>query len=154
MEGAQIVERLRSAHAKFFTSVSEFRGETTVVVDRAGIEQVCRFLRDEPDLRFDMLCDLTAVDRYPAEPRFEMVYWLTSVPHSHRLRLKVRVPSSDATMPTVTGIWKGANFPEREVFDMFGIRFAGHPDLRRILLPEGFEGHPLRKDFPLKGYFR
>jgi NADH-quinone oxidoreductase subunit C len=111
----------------------------------------CRFLRDDPALKFAMLADLTAVDWLPTdrEPRFQVVYHLLSLEHNRRLRLKIDVAEDDATAPSVTDIWPTANFFEREVYDLFGIRFAGHPDLRRILMPDDWLTYPLRKDVPL-----
>ncbi|MCP5071628.1 MAG: NADH-quinone oxidoreductase subunit C [bacterium] len=106
------------------------------------------FLRDEPALAFDMLIDLTCVDYLGREPRFEMVYHLYSVTRNHRLRIKAGVSEESATIGSVTGLWAAADWMEREVFDLYGIVFENHPDLRRILLDEGFEGHPLRKDYP------
>jgi len=94
---------------------------------------------------------VTAVDRYPAEPRFEIVYHLHSIESNERLRLKCRLPGADPAIDSVTGVWRGANWYEREVFDLFGVRFLNHPDLRRILLPDDWEGHPLRKDYPIMG---
>jgi NADH-quinone oxidoreductase subunit C len=140
--------------------VYHFRDEVTVYVPRERIVEVCRFLRDDADLKFNFLSDLTAVDWWGRTPRFEVVYHLYSLVHFQRLRLKVRVEEDDCSVPTVTGVWSTANWHEREVWDMFGIRFEGHPDLRRILTPEQvlderigewkpFEGHPLRKDFDL-----
>ena len=95
---------------------------------------------------------VTCIDRYPVEPRFEVVYLLHSIPRNERLRLKVAVDSRDAVVPSVCGVWAGADWYEREVFDMFGVRFEGHPDLRRILMPDYWQGHPLRKDFPVHGH--
>jgi NADH/F420H2 dehydrogenase subunit C len=106
-------------------------------------------LRDDPELRFDLLADLTAVDYFGRAPRWEVVYQLRSIQHGHRLRVKVPVDGDDPVVPTATGVWKSANWAEREAYDMFGIRFAGHPDLRRILMYPEFQGHPLRKDYPL-----
>jgi NADH-quinone oxidoreductase subunit C len=123
--------------------------------------EVMTFLRDDPRTRFEQLCDLTCVDylNYPAEggaatpleDRFALTYSLLSLTHNHRLWVKVSVSDPDPEVPSVYDVWNGANWPEREVFDLFGIRFAGHPDLRRILLPEDFTEHPLRKDYPLRG---
>ncbi len=118
------------------------------------LREVLAFLRDDPRTRFDMLADLTCVDylNYPdAEDRFGVVYSLLSLPLQHRLWVKVFVNDPAPTVPSVVSIWKGANWMEREVYDMFGITFAGHPDLRRILTPETFVDHPLRKDYPLTG---
>ena len=111
--------------------------------------------RDGPELAFDMLTDLKAVDylKYPGRedgPRFDVVYHLYSIPHNHRLRIKVRVEEDDAVVPTAVGVWPIANWFEREVWDMFGVRFEGHPDLRRLLMYEEFVGHPLQKDYPIE----
>ncbi len=118
----------------------------------AAVPEIARFLHDDPEMAFDMLSDILSVDYPEDEDRFEVIYLLKSLPRNHRLRLKARVPEDSPTIPTVTTVWKGANFLEREVYDLMGIKFAGHPDLRRILLPEDYaEGHPLRKDFPTEG---
>jgi NADH-quinone oxidoreductase subunit C len=103
------------------------------------------------DQTFVRLSTVTAIDRYPAEPRFEVVYHLHSIEHNERVRLKCRVRGEDSVIESVTGVWRGANWYEREVFDLFGIRFLGHPDLRRIMMPDDWEGHPLRKDYPITG---
>jgi NADH-quinone oxidoreductase subunit C len=129
-------------------------GDATAVVTPAALLDVLRTCRDEAELRFDMLSDLTAVDysRFPGRedgPRFEVVYHLYSLPHNHRLRVKVRVDEDEAVVPSATPLWPIANWFEREVWDMFGVRFAGHPDLRRLLMYEEFVGHPLRKDYPV-----
>ncbi|HXF82921.1 MAG TPA: NADH-quinone oxidoreductase subunit C [bacterium] len=123
-----------------------FRDEVTLFVPRARIVEALQAAREAGYL---MLTDLTAVDRHPQAPRFEIVYLLTALQPPARVRLKTAVPAEEAVAPTATGIFPGANWLEREVFDMFGIRFDGHPDLRRILMPDDWEGHPLRKDFPL-----
>jgi len=134
----------------------------TLFVDREHLLEVGQVLRDDPELQFAFLADVTAVDGFPAEPRYEMVYHLaclgahyTTAPGVapapvRRLRLKVRVPDADARVPTVSGLWPTAGWPEREVFDLFGIAFEAHPDLRRILTPDDWEGHPLRKDYPVQ----
>ena len=129
--------------------VTTFRDEVTITVEREVIVGICRFLKEHPDLRYDFLADLCGVDWLERrEPRFEVVYNLYSIPRADRIRVKVRVPDG-TEVPSVTGVWPTANWHEREVFDMFGIRFAGHPDLRRILMPEDWEGYPLRKDYPV-----
>lgn len=125
------------------------RGELSLEISPAGIVRVCRFLKD--DLRFVRLSTVTAVDWYPAEPRFEVVYHLHSLDRNERLRLKCRLPGSAPEIDSVTCVWQGANWYERETFDLFGVRFRNHPDLRRIMLPEDWEGHPLRKDAPVTG---
>jgi len=126
------------------------RGELTLEIAAAKIASVCGFLTY--DQKFVRLSSVTAVDLYPAEPRFEVVYHLHSVERSQRVRLKCRVNGADPAIESVTSVWRGANWYEREVFDLFGIRFLNHPDLRRILMPDDWEGHPLRKDYPVEGY--
>ena len=124
--------------------------DLVVQVKPAAVPEIARFLHDDPEMSFDMLSDILSVDYPEDEDRFEVIYLLKSLPRNHRLRLKARVPEDNPTIQTVTSVWKGANFLEREVYDLMGIKFSGHPDLRRILLPEDYEeGHPLRKDFPL-----
>ena len=130
------------------------RGEHTVVGSREGVVDLLRFFRDDPALAFDVLTDLTAVDysKYAGRedgPRFEVVYHLYSLAHNHRLRVKVQVDEDAAVVPTAIALWPIANWLEREVWDMFGIRFEGHPELRRLLMYEEFVGHPLRKDYPI-----
>ncbi len=125
------------------------RGQAVVLVDRERIADVLRTLRDHPELRFDVLVDLTAVDYLGRAPRFEVVYQLRSLEKNHRLRVKVAVPEDDPAVPTASSLWKSALWAEREVWDMFGIHFAGHPDPRRLLMYPEFVGHPLRKDYPL-----
>lgn len=128
-----------------------FRGETTVTVDRNEIVAVCRFLRDHEDCAFEFLADLCGVDLLPSTPRLAVVYHLFSPRLNQRLRIKVLLPEEDAIVDSVVPVWETADWHERECFDLFGIRFRNHPDLRRILLADDFEGHPLRKDFPLAG---
>ena len=143
--------------ARFGAAVIETHdrhGDHTVVVRRESLVEILRHCRDVSTLAFDMLTDLTAVDylKFPGRedgPRFEVVYHLYSLAHNHRLRVKVRVEEDDAVVPTAVPLWPIANWLEREVWDMFGIRFDGHPDLRRLLLYEEFVGHPLRKDYPI-----
>ena len=126
------------------------RGELTLEIAPAKIASVCGFLKY--DQKFVRLSSVTAVDRHPVEPRFEVVYHLHSVEQKQRVRLKCRVNGVDPVIESVTSVWRGANWYEREVFDLFGIRFLNHPDLRRILMPDNWEGHPLRKDYPITGY--
>ena len=121
----------------------------TIYVPADRLVETCRALRDADALRFTAIIEITAADYLPRDPRFEVVYHLLSIPRRARLRLKVRVPEG-ASLPTVQGVWKGAGWPEREVWDMFGIVFDGHPDLRRLLMPEDWEGHPARKDYPVQ----
>ncbi len=126
------------------------RNELTLEIAPGKIVSVCGFLKY--DQTYIRLSSLTAVDRYPAEPRFEVVYHLHSLKRNDRVRLKCRVRGEDPLIESVTSVWRAANWHEREVFDLFGIRFLGHPDLRRILMPDEWEGHPLRKDYPITGY--
>lgn len=130
---------------------SEFRGDLTLQVRRADIVAVCSTLKTDPGLAFDMVIDLCGVDMYRPAGRFEVIYNLYSLRNKAYVRLKVLVDEQDPVVDSVTGVWSGANWHERETFDMFGIRFRGHPDLRRMYMPEEFEHHPLRKDFPLMG---
>jgi NADH-quinone oxidoreductase subunit C len=123
---------------------------TTIYVSRDELPALARGLRDRPGLRFDLLAELTAVDWWPREPRFEVVYILVSVEHRLRLRVKVRLQGDDARIGTVSGVWPAANWLEREVWDLFGIVFDAHPDPRRLLMPEDWEGYPLRKDYTVQ----
>jgi len=128
------------------------RNELTVWIKRDFIVQAGLFLRDHPDLKYNALSDVTCVDWFPSEPRFEVVYNLLSIPQKTRLRLKVRLNGNDTKIQSVISVWPSCNFFEREVFDLFGIEFQGHPFLRRIMMPEDWKGHPLRKDYPVEGY--
>jgi len=125
------------------------RGEVTIEIAAGKIASVCGFLKF--DQKFVRLSTVTAVDKYPAEPRFEVVYHLHSIERKERVRLKCRVRGEDPVIESVTGVWRGANWYEREVFDLFGIKFLGHPDLQRIMMPQDWEGHPLRKDYSITG---
>lgn len=136
-------------------AVTVYRGETTVLLTTAALVKACEALRDAPNLRYDLLEDLTAVDWPEREPRFDLVYQLVSIETGASLRLKTQVGGEDdpePEVPTVSAGWPTANWFEREVFDLFGIRFSGHPDLRRILMPDDWVGYPLRKDYPLSGF--
>jgi NADH-quinone oxidoreductase subunit C len=148
-----LVAALQHENAEWVGEVIEAFGEVTVVVPRERIAEICSFLKGSQGLEFNFLSDICGADRGPEEePRFEVNYHLFSTTKHHRLRLKVLLNDDDTHVPTVTGVWRTANWHERETFDMFGIIFDGHPDLRRILLPDDWEGHALRKDFPLRGY--
>jgi NADH-quinone oxidoreductase subunit C len=154
VQGGALLQTLRDRFGAAIVETHEEHAEATAVVERAALAAILRACRDEPALAFDVLMDVTAVDyvRYPGRedgPRFEVVYHLYSLPHNHRVRLKVRVDEDDAVVPTAVELWPIANWLEREVWDMFGVRFDGHPDLRRLLLYEQFVGHPLRKDYPI-----
>jgi NADH-quinone oxidoreductase subunit C len=136
---------LRERFGEDILDVSIFRGEVTVVVTPRRLVEVCEVCRDEQG--YDYLSDLTCVDRLDRDPRFDVVYHLNSMKHWQRLRLRTGVNLGES-VPTVIQLWPAANWAEREVWDLFGVEFAGHPDLRRIMLPEGWVGHPLRKDYP------
>jgi NADH-quinone oxidoreductase subunit C len=154
MTGAAVLAELKERFAAAIVETHEQHGDHTVTVRREAVADVLRHCRDTSTLAFDMLMDLTAVDylKFPGRedgPRFEVVYHLYSLRENHRLRVKVRLDEDDAVVATAVRIWPIADWLEREVWDMFGIRFDGHPDLRRLLLYEEFVGHPLRKDYPI-----
>jgi NADH-quinone oxidoreductase subunit C len=124
-------------------------GELTVEIAPEKLVAACLFLKR--DLQFERLSTVTAVDRYPSSPRFELVYHLHSIARNERLRLKCRIGGENPEIDSATAVWRSANWYEREVFDLFGVHFRNHPDLRRILMPDDWEGHPLRKDYPVTG---
>ena len=128
------------------------RDEMTIYIERGSIRDACVQLRDDSACPFNFLSDVTCVDWYPQEPRFEVIYHLLSIPNKERVRLKVRLDGNSPSLESVTSIWPAANFFEREVYDLFGVRFEGHPYLRRLLMPEDWDGNPLRKDYPVEGY--
>jgi NADH-quinone oxidoreductase subunit C len=144
--------RLLAWKADAVQSAKFDRQELTVWVKREFIRDAIGMLREDPQMNFDYLCDVTCVDWYPSEPRFEVVYHLLSIQHKHRVRLKVKLEGNDARLESIVAEFPSANFYEREVFDLFGVYFEGHPYLRRIMMPEEWEGHPLRKDYPVEGY--
>jgi len=146
--GSPLLRRLLEAHPDAVRGTHAHLGDATALVDAGSVVEVMRFLRDDPELEFEMLTDVTAVDYLGEEPRFEVVYHLYSVSKNHRLRIKARVPEDPARIHSLVEVWPSANWMEREVWDLYGIHFEGHPDLRRILLYDEFEGHPLRKDYP------
>ena len=146
-----ILTELRKRFPNAIQDIYEFRGETTVTIPRETLLEVARFLHVDPELHFEMLLDITALDWLPREPRFDVLYYFLSMLNNTRLRLRVQLASNDTNVPSLTAIYPGANFYEREVFDLFGITFADHPFLHRLLLPDYVTGHPLRKDHPL-GY--
>jgi NADH-quinone oxidoreductase subunit C len=154
MDNQAQLKLLQDRFAAEIVESKEQWGELTVVVKPGAIVHVGRFLHDEPGLAYDFLSTVTAVDRgVDSDPRFEVVYHLYSYSQHHRLRVKARV-NEDESVPTVTVVWNAADWYEREVYDLFGIPFDGHPNLKRIMMPDDYEGHPLRKDFPLRGYSR
>ena len=152
LKGHPALGRLLAWNAAAVTEAKFDRDEMTICLDRANIREACAILRDEAEYSFNYLSDITCVDWYPAEPRFEVVYHLLSIPKKERVRLKVRLDNASPVVDSLTSLWPGANYFEREVFDLFGIRFSGHPYMRRLLMPEDWEGHPLRKDYPVEGY--
>jgi NADH-quinone oxidoreductase subunit C len=152
LKGHPALQRLLEWHAPAVQSAKFDRDEMSITVDRAQIREACALLRDDKEVPFDYLSDVTCVDWYPSEPRFEVIYHLLSIPKKERVRLKVRLDGASPVVESITSVWAGANYFEREVFDLFGIRFTGHPYLRRILMPEDWEGYPLRKDYPVEGY--
>ena len=146
-----VVEKLKTQFPHSVINVREFRNETTIQVKKEDIVNICIFLRDDESSQFDYCSDICGADNYTPENRFEVIYNLYSLSNKQRIRLKVFVDESDLHCPSVTSVWQGANWPERETFDMFGIIFDGHNDLRRMYMPEEFEFFPLRKDFPMMG---
>ncbi|HXY15829.1 MAG TPA: NADH-quinone oxidoreductase subunit C [Terriglobales bacterium] len=143
---------LRKSNPPVIQEVKFDREEMSIYVAHSSIREACALLRDDPACPFNYLSDVTCVDWYPSEPRFEVIYHLLSIPQKERVRLKVRLNGNAPALESITSVWPSANFFEREVFDLFGIRFTGHPYLRRIQMPENWEGHPLRKDYPVEGY--
>ena len=145
-----VTEHLRKWNAKSVAEVIEFHGETTLVVPRELLRDTAEFCRT--NLEFNFLSDATSVDRFPVEPRFELNYHLVSIPKKTKIRLRTRVSGADPVVDSLVPVWPGAGWLEREIFDLMGIRFNGHPDLRRILLPDDWEGYPLRRDYPTEGF--
>ena len=146
------IVRLRGWNPASVVGAKFDRDEMSIYVERSLIREACALLRDDAQCPFNYLADVTCVDWYPSEPRFEVVYHLLSIPNKERVRLKVRLSGDSPVVESVTPVWPSANFFEREVYDLFGVRFTGHPYLRRIQMPETWEGHPLRKDYPVEGY--
>jgi NADH-quinone oxidoreductase subunit C/D len=153
IEGEPSVSKLRERFPQSVLDLTQFRGETTVVVRAVDILPICRFLRDDPDQAYDLCLFVSAVDLLDLglSPRFEAVYQLYSLKHRHRLRLKAPLAGDPPTIDSVSSIWPAADWHEREVYDLFGIQFKGHPEMRRIMLPHDWVGHPLRKDYPIGG---
>lgn len=145
-----VVEKLKKRFSASVLDSYSFRDENTVIIKKEDLVAICRYLKSDPDLSFDFLSDLCGVDYMGREPRFEVVYHLFSINKHHRIRLKAMVGEREK-IPSVVGVWSTADWHEREAFDMYGIIFEGHPNLTRILMPENWDGHPLRKDYPLKG---
>lgn len=147
----QVIAKLTTKFGEGTFETAEFRSELTIVVPKERILEVCRFLKEDPSLKFDFLADLCGIDMATSEKRFGVIYNLYSLSNKHRIRLKTFVEEDNPFLATVTGIWGTANWHERETYDMYGITFEGHPDLRRMYMPDEFEYYPLRKDFPLMG---
>jgi NADH-quinone oxidoreductase subunit C len=152
-ESIPFVAELKAQNSAWVRDAKQALGETTITIPREHIVDVCAFLKTAKGFEFNLLSDLCGADSGPEEdPRFEVNYHLTSLSSGKRLRLKVLLSEDDPRVHTVTGVWKTANWHERETFDLVGIIFDNHPDLRRILLPSDWDGHALRKDYPLRGY--
>ncbi len=153
IEESMIAKKVKEKFPGALLGVKKFKDELTLCIGKDDIQSIGKFLRDDDELAFDFLSDLCGVDktRLDDSNSFEVVYHLYSLKRNHRVRLKVQIPASEPNISTVTNVWNTANWHEREAYDMFGIVFEGHPCLERILTPDGFEGHPLRKDYPLKG---
>jgi NADH-quinone oxidoreductase subunit C len=146
-----VIDRLRAWKPESVSQVIEYRGETTIVVPPKLLLAIARQCKEDSELGFNQLSDATCVDRFPNEPRFELNYQLLSIPRLARIRLRTSISGQQPVIDSMEPVWPGANWMEREIFDLFGIRFEGHTDLRRILLPDEFEGAPLRRDFPVEG---
>ena len=144
-----VLTRVRESFPQAIIEYHSFRGDDTLVIRKEWLIPVMKLLKEEPDLDYRMLMDLAGVDYLPRQPRFEVVYNIYSLYRKSRLRVKVEVTEEDPEVESLVGLWTIANWMEREVWDMFGVRFPGHPDLKRILMYDGFEGHPLRKDYPI-----
>lgn len=146
-----ILTKLKELFADSILDSSEFRGDLSITVKRDSAEQIALFLREEGEIRFDFCKDVTAIDWAKRKNRFTVVYIVYSFRNKNEIKIKIDLDESDLNMPTLSGVWKSAGWYERETFDMYGINFTNHPDLRRVYMPEEFEYHPLRKDFPLLG---
>lgn len=151
MDNESLTTLIKNSFPDAIVDSSIFRNELTLVVKKEHISEIAGFLKENKDLDFNFLSDLCGVDRVESNGVFEVVYHLYSLYKNHRVRLKVQVQANEPKISTVTNVWKTANWHEREAYDMFGIQFDGHPDLRKILMPDEFEGHPLRKDYPIDG---
>lgn len=149
MDESPTLKRIREHFADTVLSAHSYLGQDTVVIAESHLVQLAEFLRDDSELRFNYLMDVTAVDYWKEKPRFEVVYHFFSLEKRLRLRVKVPVDEPDLEVDSLSSLWSSANWYEREVYDMFGVKFRGHPDLRRILMYPEFEGHPLRKDYPI-----
>src|SRR5438067_8530622 len=152
LKGHPAVARVAGWNPRAVEGVKFDRDEMTIYVERSAIRQASALLRDNPNCPFNYLSDITCVDWLPSEPRFEVIYHLLSIPNKERVRLKVKLSGETPALDSVTSLWPGANSFEREVFDLFGVRLNSHPYLRLLLIPENWERHPLRTDYPVEGY--
>ena len=146
-----LVKKVKERFALSILDTLIVRNEITHLIKKDSLIDICRFLKDDFELQLNFLSDVLGTDYFPQKPRFEVVYHLYSIPKKHRLRLKIKIEDGES-VPSVTSIWSSADWAERETYDMFGIRFEGHPNLKRIYMPEDWDGFPLRKDYPLRGY--
>ncbi|MBI5328803.1 MAG: NADH-quinone oxidoreductase subunit C [Deltaproteobacteria bacterium] len=146
-----LIKNIKEKFGQSILDTSIFRDEATHLIRKESLLEVCKFLKDNSELQFNFLSDIAGIDYFPQNPRFEVVYHLYSISQKHRVRLKIKTEDGE-TVPSVTPVWSGADWAEREAYDMFGIIFEGHPNLKRIYMPDEWEGFPLRKDYPLKGY--
>lgn len=145
----EVIKKFKAKFGDANLSSNEQLGDETIIVSVEKVKSILTFAKQSEDLKFDLLLDICGVDYLGRHPRFEVVYHLYSIPHNHRIRIKVPVEEDHCVLPSCIDLWKAADWFERETFDMLGIRFEGHPNLKRLLLFEGFEGHPLRKDYPV-----
>ena len=154
MENVQeslLVKKLQAGFGDRILETNLFKDEISHLLDTSALLEICEFVKNDPELQMNYLVDVLGVDYPNAPQRFEIIYHLYSIPLRHRLRLRVRVAKGER-VPSVTGIWPAADWPERETYDMYGVRFEGHPNMKRIYMPPDWEGFPMRKDYPLKGY--
>lgn len=151
MKESLLEDKVKKTFSEAILDTVIYKDEVTHLVDKKALLNVCDFLKKDPELQMNYLVDVIGIDFTPAQPRFEVVYHLYSIAKRHRIRLKVKLNETES-IPTVTGIWPAADWPEREAYDMFGIIFDGHPNLTRIYMAPDWEGFPLRKDYPLRGY--
>ena len=151
LEQNPIIAKIRGWRPEAVAGLNLFRGELTVLIYREHLKPIAEMLQSDENFAFTFLSDVTAVDRFPTEPRFELNYHLLSLKQRQTIRLRVRIPGNDPVTESVVSVWPTANWHEREIFDLMGIRFEGHPNLKRMLLPDEWEGHPLRKDYPVEG---
>jgi len=151
LQSNPVIKKLKNSGISGLEEVRDQNGLLCLTISVASLINCAKFLRDDSDLNFNFLSDVTCVDHFPCEPRFELVYRLRSIPKGSELQISVRVSGSSAKVKSLVSLWPSANASEREVHDLFGVEFQGHPNLSRMLLPEDWKGHPLRKDYPVEG---